>query len=1074
MQPVPFGPHEADCMGRRCHRQGKNDAIPPPAVSQIQGRIIMQFPRPISKAAVVPLIQSVMDSLSHLSLIHIIIFLVFSSVVIRNPFVASVTLSIDTDKQALLSIKSQTSTQPPDALATWDPNSSPCNWTRVLCGDRGRRVVGLDLSGLQITGQVSPHIGNLSFLRSLQLQDNRFVGNLPETLSNLFRLRVLNISTNNIQGNIPPNISRCIQLRVVDFMQNQLSGPIPEDLTHLVNLQTLNLAKNHLSGSIPHSIGNLSLLSTLNLGTNTLSGPIPHDLSRLRNLKNLDLTINNLTGIVPPSIYNMSLLESLALASNDLSGDIPYNVGDTLPNLLVFNFCINRFTGTIPGSLHNLTNIRIIRMAHNQLHGTVPPGLGNLPELEMYNIGYNNIVSLPGEGLGFLNSLGNSTKLDFLAIDGNHFDGVIPESIGNLSKKLRILYMGSNRISGRIPPSIGQLKGLGLINISYNSISDEIPSEVGQLEDLQVLVLGKNKLSSNIPNSLGGLRKLTEIDLSSNELGGSIPISFRNYERLISMDLSMNKLNGSIPREVMELPGLTTILNLSHNALTGALPQEIGLLERVVTVDLSNNRLSGNIPNSIQNCKSLERLIISNNSLSGKIPDSLGEIKGLESLDLSSNQLSGWIPLELQNLLALRFVNLSFNNLEGEVPSNGVFSNLTRVHLEGNQKLCYASKCTRSGTHKAVMISISVILSLLAIFLSIVVFFYYRRKNTHVIRDNSSDSYKGQHQMVTYEQLRSSTGNFNEDNLIGRGSFGSVYKGCLNLDRIPMEIAVKVLDTETTGSLPSFLAECATLRHLRHRNLLKLITSCSSLDHKNTEFLALVYEFMKNGSLEHWIQKKMGLLDRLNVAVDIACGLSYLHHECVVAPVVHCDLKPSNVLLDEDLTAKIGDFGLASMLVDKDRSFSSSHVLKGSMGYIPPEYGMGAKPSTKGDVYSYGIMLMEIFTGKSPTDESFVGGMSLKSWVQSVFPDNLYQVFDLDMLHQKEEPCSNVRSMGQKIQFDGLKTVIEVALSCTNHSPEKRITIIEALRKLKFVQDLFHKYNVPNEVRVFKSHDGVV
>ncbi|XP_024969693.1 putative receptor-like protein kinase At3g47110 [Cynara cardunculus var. scolymus] len=987
-----------------------------------------------------------------ITLFHMPIFFLF----ISNPCVSSATLrNIDTDIQVLISIKSQIITQPSDALATWDQNStSPCNWTRVVCGDHGRRVVALDLSNLHITGLVSPYIGNLSFLRSLQLQDNHFQGKLPETITNLFRLRLLNISSNSIQGTIPANISRCLQLRVLDFMQNQISGSIPEDLTLLPNLQALNLAKNRLSGSIPPSIANLSSLSTLNLGTNTLSGPIPGDLSRLRNLKNLDLTINNLTGTVPLSIYNMSSLESLALASNDLWGDIPYNVGDTLPNLLVFNFCINRFTGTIPGSLHNLTNIRIIRMAHNRLHGTVPPGLGNLPELEMYNIGYNNIVSSRGEGLGFLNSLVNSTKLDFLAIDGNHFDGVIPESIGNLSKQLRILFMGSNQVSGGIPPSIGQLKGLGLINVSYNSLSGEIPPELGQLEDLQELVLSKNRLSSNIPNSLGNLGNLTKIDLSNNELGGSIPISFRNFTRIISIDLSMNKLSGSIPTEVLDLPSLTTILNLSSNSLTGSLPREIELLERVVTVDLSDNHLSGNIPNSIQNCKSLEQLILSENSLSGNIPSSLGELKGLAFLDLSSNLLSGSIPLELQNLKALQFLNLSFNNLEGKVPSDGVFSNLSRVHLEGNPKLCLDAGCRGGGSHKAVVISVAVIVSVLVMLLSIVLFFYFRRNNATII--DTPYSFKGQHHMITYDQLRLATGNFNEENLLGRGSFGSVYKGCLNLEGRSHEIAVKALDMEITGSLPSFVAECTALRHLRHRNLVKLITSCSSLNHKNTEFLALVYEYMKNGSLENRIGNGMRLLEGLKVAIDVACGLTYLHHESAVAPVVHCDIKPSNVLLDEDLTGKIGDFGLASMLVEKDQSISSAHVLKGSMGYIPPEYGVGAKPSTKGDVYSYGIMVMEIFTGKSPTHESFVGGLSLKTWVQSAFPTNLDRVLDPDMLQELEDG----QSMNMKIQLDCLKTVIGVALSCTNESAEGRITISEALCKLKSVHDMCHKSNV--------------
>ncbi|KAI7726879.1 hypothetical protein M8C21_003327 [Ambrosia artemisiifolia] len=865
---------------------------------------------------------------------HILIFFVICSCFLHNIYVASVTLSLDTDKQNLIYIKSQTITQPPDALSTWDPNSSPCNWTRVTCDDRGQRVVGVDLSSLGISGPVSPHIGNLSFLTTLQLQDNQFQGVIPGTITNLLRLRVLNISSNSIQGTIPGNISRCIELRVVDFMQNKLSGSIPEDLTLLVNLQTLNLAGNQLYGSIPPSIGNLSSLLTLRLGTNTLSGPIPGDLSRLQTLKILDLSINNLTGTIPPSIYNMSSLESLAVASNDLSGDIPYNVADGLPNLLNFNFCINKFTGTIPGSLHNRTNIRFIRFAHNRMHGTVPSGLGNLPELEMYNIGYNYIVSSRGEGLGFLNSLVNSTKLDFLAIDGNGFDGVIPEFIGNLSNTLRMLYMGSNRISGSIPPSIGQLQGLALLNLSFNSISGEIPSEIGRLEGLQELVLGKNKLNSSIPNSLGNLRKLAQIDLSSNELGGSIPITFSSFERLTSMDLSMNKLNGIIPKEVLDLPSLSTILNLSNNLLTGSLPQEIENLERVVTIDLSNNRLSGNIPNSIQNCKSLEQLIISKNSFSGNIPNGLGELNGLTTLDLSSNELSGSIPPNIQNLKALQFLNLSFNYLEGNLPSNGIFSNLTNIHVEGNPKLCYDSKCGRSDTNKAVIISVAATILVLVILISVALLFYFRRTSVKV-KDNTG-SFKGRHYMVTYDQLRSATRNFHEDNKIGRGSFGSVYKGCLDLEGRPQEIAVKTLDMETTGSVPSFLAECAALRHLKHRNLVKLITSCSSLDHKNNEFYSLVYEYMKNGSLEKWIRNGMSFVDRLNVVIDVACGLSYLHHECVVAPVVHCDLKPSNVLLDEDLTAKIGDFGLASMLIDKDQSFSSAHVLKGSMGYIPP------------------------------------------------------------------------------------------------------------------------------------------
>ncbi|GAA0163438.1 hypothetical protein LIER_19304 [Lithospermum erythrorhizon] len=195
-------------------------------------------------------------------------------------------------------------------------------------------------------------------------------------------------------------------------------------------------------------------------------------------------------------------------------------------------------------------------------------------------------------------------------------------------------------------------------------------------------------------------------------------------------------------------------------------------------------------------------------------------------------------------------------------------------------------------------------------------------------------------------------------------------------------VAVKILDPEMTGSCKSFLAECTAAKNIRHRNLVKLITTCSSLDFRNMDFLGLVYEYMSNGSLEDWLTGKrtanangLNLLDRLNVMLDVASALVYLHNDCET-PVVHCDIKPGNVLLDTDMTAKIGDFGLAWLSIErisKEGFISSTHGLKGSISYIPPEYGLGQKPSTAGDVYSFGIMLLEVFTGRSPTHESFVG-----------------------------------------------------------------------------------------------------
>ncbi|XP_050369521.1 probable LRR receptor-like serine/threonine-protein kinase At3g47570 [Argentina anserina] len=972
--------------------------------------------------------------------------------------------SINTDKEALISFKEALINAPPSLI--WDQNTSPCsNWTGVVCRkhDQNQRVVGLDLSGLGLTGSISSHIGNLSFLRSLQLQNNKLTGAIPTQVVNLFRLRSLNLSSNTIQGPLPSNMSHLTALEILDLAGNNITERLPEKLFGLSKLRVLNLARNHFFGSLSPSISNLSsTLTYLNLGTNSLSGIIPSEVGLLNSLKELDLSGNKFTGTVAPSIYNITSLVLFTVASNQLWGEIPKDIDQTLPNILYYRNCFNLMTGKIPASLHNITKIRSIRMSNNFLEGTVPPGLGNLPDLEMYNIGFNRIVSNGSDGLSFITSLANSTNLQFLAIDDNQLEGVIPDSLGNLSKVLSILYMGGNRIYGNIPASVGRLSGLTLFNVSYNSISGEIPTEIGQLKNMQVLTLAGNEMAGHIPNSLGNLKKLNEIDLSGNHFVGQIPSSFSNFQSLLSMDLSNNQLNGTISGETLNLPTLSTILNLSKNFLTGHLPSEIGSLVSLVTIDLSDNGLSGDIPGSLGKCKSLERLLMSRNRFSGPIPNGLGELRGLEFLDLSSNQLSSSIPENFQDLLALQYLNLSFNHLEGVTPNGGVFvKNFTAVHLEGNPKICLKFPCAKKNISRIIVpvLVITVVLATICVTLGLV---YAKKGKDRKAKIAGSDDLlvKGQHQMVSYEELRRSTENFNPGNLVGRGSFGSVYKGFLRDQGI--EVAVKVLDIRPTGSWKSFLSECNALRSVRHRNLVKLITSCSSLDSKNMEFLALVYEYMSNGSLEDWIKGKrtnadrngLSIVERLNMAIDVACGLDYLHNDCEV-PVAHCDLKPSNILVDEDMTAKIGDFGLAKLLIEESdqHSIGSTNVLKGSIGYIPPEYGFGQKPSTAGDAYSFGVMLLELFTGKSPTDEDFTGDLNLVQWVQSSFPHNIAQVLDCKLLHCQHDKGSNPISE----ELNCLTSVIEVGLSCTSASPDGRISLRDALHKLQTARDTFLK-----------------
>ncbi|KAH9330311.1 hypothetical protein KI387_002419, partial [Taxus chinensis] len=245
---------------------------------------------------------------------------------------------------------------------------------------------------------------------------------------------------------------------------------------------------------------------------------------------------------------------------------------------------------------------------------------------------------------------------------------------------------------------------------------------------------------------------------------------------------------------------------------------------------------------------------------------------------------------------------------------------------------------------------------------------------------------------LSYEDIVKATDGFNELNISGKGNSGSVYKGLLSDGRY---VAVKVFNLIKKDADKNFTEECEVLRKIRHRNLVKIITTCST-----DNFKALIYEYMSNGSLEKHLYPdnhpncELGVKERLNIAIDLAHVIEYLHHDCHVQ-IVHCDVKPSNVLLDQDMTAHLSDFGIARIAGPETVDFK---VLKGTVGYIAPEYGLSGRISTKRDVYSYGILLLEMVTGKSPTNDMFEGDLTLHNWVNSSFLNQVLDVVDQRLL----------------------------------------------------------------------------
>ncbi|XP_073103353.1 receptor kinase-like protein Xa21 [Elaeis guineensis] len=863
-----------------------------------------------------------------------------------------------TDYLSLLAFKHQIIHDPSKALASWNDTIHFCSWVGVACSRKHQqRVVALNLSSCGLEGSLSPSIGNLTFLHRLDLQSNGFIREIPPELGRLRRLKHLNLSFNSFQGVIPVNLTYCFELLTLDLSSNQLKGKIPGDIASLTKLGELDLWNNSLSGFIPPSIGNLSSLTILHLAMNHLHSSIPEEISQLTSLEYLQVSVNNLTGTIPGQLYNMSSFTHFAVAGNDLQGSIPPDIGVTLPNLQGLLLDANKFDGPIPPTLANATGLHAIGMSSNNFSGRVPSELGRLASLQYLNLENNQLEAKNAREWEFIDSLVNCSQLEVLALDKNMLGGMLPNSVVNLSSHLQYLFMGRNQISGRIPHGIGNLANLNVLGVEDNHLSGTIPESIGMLSRLENLGLHMNRFTEQIPFSLGNLTLLTQLLLRQNYLQGPIPPSLGNLQHLSLLDLSNNHLSGTIPKEIVTLSSLSIYFGLSSNSLVGSLPLEVGSLNHLAILDISWNRLSGNIPSTFGDCEMLEELYLDNNLFQGIIPQTLSNIKALQVLDLSHNNLTGPVPAFLEDLNILENLNLSFNHLEGEVPVKGIFKNATRVSVEGNNGLCggvpalHLPACQGRSYKKrkwTLLLKIVIPVAGAVSCVSLLFSFFILRHKQKSKKNNAPivTPLEDQFPRVSYTELVRATDGFSSTNLIGRGGYGSVYKGILGPQQTI--VAVKVFNLQYRGASKSFLAECEVLKSARHRNLVKIMTSCSMVDFRGNDFKALIFEFIPNRSLENWLHpeldqhnhlERLSLLQRLNIAIDVAEATDYLHNNCRPA-IVHCDLKPSNILLDNEMVAHVGDFGLArfiskatpSSLTDKN----SSIRIRGSLGYIAP------------------------------------------------------------------------------------------------------------------------------------------
>ncbi|ONK80319.1 uncharacterized protein A4U43_C01F16340 [Asparagus officinalis] len=842
-----------------------------------------------------------------------------------------------TDLSALLAFKSQVGDPYNILSGNWTTNTPFCNWMGVSCSRRRPRVVSLHLADLPLHGTISPHIANLSFLSYLNLTNNSLAGEIPETVAHLPRLKSLTLNRNQLSGSIPPPIFNMSLLTELFLERNNLSGALPPDngfFQMLPRIQNLSLQINELSGNIPSSLSNCSHLQRLSLSHSAFSGNIPAELGKLKKLTILDIWDNDISGGIPRTLGNLTSLTELEIGANNIDGRIPEELGDLVNLQILYLGPSDTLTGPIPVSFSNMSSLQVINLSECKLTGSLRVNFGNMPRLRKLYLGWNELSG----GLNFLKSLSNCEFLEFVGLWKNHLDGPLPNSIGNLSTNLQTLAASSNHIKGKIPVGIGNLSSLTVLDFGDNKITGTIPSEITILESLQWLSLGENKLYGSVPHEIGRLRSLIKLFLGGNSLFGSIPDSLGNLSALEHLSLHTNELSSEIPRSIWNLNRLIE-LDLSQNFVNGSLSSAVRNMVALASLNISINQLSGNIPSVFKELQMLSILDLSNNSFDGQIPESFGDLINVAVLNLSCNNLSGVIPDSLANLRHVSSMNLSFNKLEGQVPNGGAFLNHTVTSLVGNAALCGAIKqgfppCPKEHVSnsslgvqllKYLLPAIALIAILVACVCLFLKFYPKKAKNP----DTGSKLSRNNYRLVPFHELVRATENFNETNLLGRGSFGSVYRGCLDDGLL---VAIKVFNLEAEGALRSFDAECSALRILRHRNLVKIITVIS-----NSDFRALVLPFMSNGSLEKWLHSSdyyLNLLQRINIAIDVASALEYLHHNSGQV-VVHCDLKPSNVLLNEDMTALVSDFGIAKLLFGESWMVTSTST-PGTIGYMAP------------------------------------------------------------------------------------------------------------------------------------------
>ncbi|XP_041014691.1 tyrosine-sulfated glycopeptide receptor 1 [Juglans microcarpa x Juglans regia] len=905
----------------------------------------------------------------------------------------------------------------------------------------------LDLSSNRFYGAIPSAFFNLAVaadtLTSFNVSNNSFTGSIPTStfgVSNSSRnsVRFLDFSSNEFSGQIVRGLGLCSVLKIFRAGYNDLSGPLPPDIYDAAALEEISIPANNLSGTIGDGILRLTNLKILELYSNQLQGPIPRDIGKLSNMEHLLLHINKLTGSLPPSLSDCINLITLNLRVNQLVGNIAAFDFSPLVSLNTLDLGNNQFTGNFPPSLYSCKSLKAVRMASNNLTGQILPDIVALQSLVFLSVSNNTLTNFTGA----IRNLMACKNLSTLLVSKNFYGELMPGDDDTLDpegfQNIQILALGGCGFPG------------------------EVPNWLAKLKKLQVLDLSVNRFGGSVPAWLGSLPMLFYIDLSANLLTGEFPVELCQLPALLSQEAYENFQMGQTH---LELPVFVMPNNASkqqYNQLSSIPP----------AIYLNNNSLSGNIPSQIGQLKVLHVLHLNDNNFSGNIPDQVSNLKNLERLDLSSNHLSGQIPASLKGLNFLSWFSVANNNLQGPIPVGSQFDTFPASSFAGNPRLCgtilqrFCPSSQRVETHKGSnkRLIIGVLVAFLGtgfIFTVLAMWILSKRrvipradtdkidsesissnsnplvplgvdKDTSmvVLFPNNANGIKD----LTISEILKATENFSQANIIGCGGFGLVYKATLTNGS---RLAIKKLSGDLGLMEREFKAEVEALSTAQHKNLVALQGYSM---HEGSRLL--MYSYMENGSLDYWLHEKAdgaSQLDwptRLKIAQGASCGVAYMHQICE-PHIVHRDIKSSNILLDDKFEAHVADFGL-SRLINPYQTHVTTELV-GTLGYIPPEYGQSWAATLRGDMYSFGVVMLELLTGKRPM-EVFKPKMSreLVVWVQQLRSEG------------KQDQIFDPLLIGKGFEEEMLQ-VLDMACMCVSQNPFKRPTIQEVVDWLRNV-----------------------